>query len=257
MHPKFLIFTLLLAWLCTPHISLAQSDTDTSVEQETTTIRKSRYSKRDSFQLLKPKHKYKHEIANSITGIGLNRLISSSSIMYRKSRKKDGKYPAKARYNTRYALALDGQYNFTPINREDTITNSGVDAINSLFFRAVIGFEKQTQLDKIIFYRGMDYFLEGFLRNEDIAERSVNGIEANFISTDNYAEEQLGVGVIPFLGLRYFISRRIAISAETGWEFRAFYFNHVFLRDQEFNNASIGLTSRFLGLRTVQLSYLF
>lgn len=227
-------------------------------------------SKFDSLQTFTGKHNLKHEILFDFRNFYFNSPFSGLRVMYKKLRKKDGQFYRDKRYNTRFLLSLDThlplgeQLNSVSLteairNGELILTPGDISGRLEVPQRLVeittgIGVEKQVTLDKLIFYRGIDFeYGYTFFDENSISfldDRVVPRINiSSFNSSFSFHLFQLH----PFIGMRYFFSKRISLSIETGFHLGYYIGNSALIRSP-IETRFHGIVSGFDNVRFLSLS---
>ncbi len=170
-------------------------------------------------------------------------------------------------------FTLNTQTNFTDDPTHTTGDTSEIyyhpaDRVN---FSVGLGLEKQNKGKLLVHYHGLDLFTQYFKTDDDVYNGEFGGITVNIPETSDHYVQTLKVGVMPFIGAKFYLTTQISLGLEAGMEIAWFQtkFTEVEFDQQYIDNKfqtvfvkhepikSKGISTRFNGVRFVTLGYTF
>ena len=178
----------------------------------------------DSLQMLTDKRQYKNEI-----GVDLSNVFHSlgsfngASIIYKKKINPGRLIDVNAIRSLRFLLKMNGQLAFYDESILDTLPDINFRPQDKLELEIGFGWEKQSHKKSLITYYGADVLVGYFVADDDFTNLFINGVSSDFIlSTDNDILN-IAFRIMPFFGIKKYLTSRMSISVETGLSFGAFY----------------------------------
>ncbi len=243
------IFALLLA------IQLI-AQTDTSISE----IRKNEYQVELGFRSI-------NSIVNNTT---------SATILFKKKYQTGNLVEVNSVKYLRAYFSFNTQINFTedPTRLKEDSTYIAFHPADIIDLTFGLGIEKQFQNKNFVHYLGSDIFGQFFKSDDDFPGNiSIGGIISNSTITTDRTVRSTNVGLNPFFGIKYYISKQFCVGIESG--FRLTYFNTKFQEiriiteyDQNLGiNITVleelepvtsnGIKFNFLGVRFITIGYSF
>ena len=120
-------------------------------------------------------------------------------------------------------------------------------------------------------YHGIDVFTQFYKADDDIFNGSYGGVTINAVGTTDRYIQTFRIGVLPFIGAKYYLTDQISLGIETGVQVSWFQtkFTEVEFEQQIINNQvtnvfvehepvkSNGVNIIFNGIRFVTIGYTF
>lgn len=170
-------------------------------------------------------------------------------------------------------FSVNSQVNFTDdpsLNTGDT-TKIEFHPSDQVNFSLGLGYEKQNRGKFLVHYHGIDLFTQFYKTNDDFSNGSFGGITINTVGTTDRYIQTLRVGVIPFIGAKYYFTDQLSLGIETGVQISWFRtkFTEVGFEQELIDNRltnvfveyepviSDGINIVFNGVRFITIGYTF
>lgn len=143
--------------------------------------------------------------------------LSSATILYKRRLNKNESLEGEALKLIRFSLGLSSQF----------IVDRGLDSFSDLlnsqsdvtFFNGGIGFEKQKMNKHFVHYFGIEGRVSYRTQNSNLTFTTLSNIIniPDFTGSANQLRNYtIGGGILPFFGIKYYITNRLSVGIETG-----------------------------------------
>ncbi|MCC6412090.1 MAG: hypothetical protein IT270_10550, partial [Saprospiraceae bacterium] len=184
--------------------------------------------------------KYKYEVGIDMQGFFGGNPGTGLVLKVRNDR---GKFvPVSYAKNYRYQISFFGDLNSKAnVTELDTFTNYSIEpkASNRFYVQAMVGMEKVVFFRKFNLYYGLDFgpHYDYYHTDYTIEKQIVGGQEVVSVSGVGRMTEwqQVGASIVPFIGVKYRISDRFSVSAET-----AFFVKYAYISETWYGTDATG-----------------
>lgn len=138
-------------------------------------------------------------------------------------------------------------------------------------FTIGLGMEKQNKGKFFVHYRGVDVFSQFYKTDDDVFNGSFGGVTVNTVGTTDRYIQTIKLGIIPFIGAKYYLTSQLSVGLEAGLQIAWFHtkftevgfenklvngiYQNVFVEEEPFKSNGIDVTIR--GVRFVTFGYTF
>ncbi len=213
-------------------------------------------------QTLKDKRKFKNEFSLDMKHIGLNSLFNGSTLLYKRSFRTGKLIDLNSIRAMRIGIKANIQDNLNERHPSlEIINNSSNDvrliAQNKYNLELLFGLEKQNSLNHIIAYYGMDMVLGYNFVDDDVSNYTLGNIDFDYLESTDFEFQIIRLGINPFFGLKYYFTKFLGISMETGFYTGFFKSKVKHLINDNLEIKSNGYQFQFNNIRFINLSYHF